>query len=608
MDEIISAAMSKEKTNKLGPPPRWLHCPRKGQLIVDKFVPFKTPLDDKYNDDVPEACRFNLDMLLASLKGAKIKLGLVVDLTNTSRFYDSKKVEEKEIRYVKMQCRGHGETPSKDQTDQFIYLCKRFINQKPLEAIGVHCTHGFNRTGFLIVSYLVEILDWSVDAAVQAYAAARPPGIYKQDYLQELFYRYGEIDDTPTAPPLPDWCNESEDGLDDDGNLIGEDLAADGSAPDGSRKRFKREIIKKNAKFVDGVTGVKQVLDQPRLGQLQRKVQEMCGWKSSGFPGSQPVSMDINNIEFLKKKPYKCSWKADGTRFMMLIDGPNNVYMLDRDNTVFHIPGLQFPRRKDLDAHLVNTLVDGEMILDTVNSASMPRFLVYDIVIFEGMEVGKTDFNRRLLCIEKEIVGARNLKAQHGQLDKTKEPFSVRMKPFWDVVTARKILDGDFASQVSHEVDGLVFQPVPDAYKPGRCSDVLKWKPPELNSVDFKLVIAVTGGIGLLNTKKALLYVTGLDTPFGEMKYTKDLKDLDKKIIECCFDPTINSWKFMRQRTDKSFPNHFSTAKAVCDSIRFPVTKELLFRVTEVERWMPPVKPASNNMPPPAARPPPRKQ
>jgi hypothetical protein len=35
---------------------------------------------------------------------------------------------------------------------------------------------------------------------------------------------------------------------------------------------------------------------------------------SSGFPGSQPVSMDINNLDFLRRKEYKVSWKADGTR------------------------------------------------------------------------------------------------------------------------------------------------------------------------------------------------------------------------------------------------------------------------------------------------------
>ena len=34
----------------------------------------------------------------------------------------------------------------------------------------------------------------------------RPPGIYKDDYLLELFTRYGDKQDTPPAPVLPDWC------------------------------------------------------------------------------------------------------------------------------------------------------------------------------------------------------------------------------------------------------------------------------------------------------------------------------------------------------------------------------------------------------------------
>ncbi|XP_052763075.1 mRNA-capping enzyme-like [Mya arenaria] len=589
--------MGKNKRSDLGPPPRWLHCPRKGQIIVDIFVPFKTPLDGRYDDDVPEECRFNVSMLFDSLKMYKKKLGLVVDLTNTTRFYDKLEVEKRDCRYVKMQCRGHGETPSKEQTQAFIELVARFHSQKPLEMIGIHCTHGFNRTGFLIVAYIVEQLSWSVDAAVQLYAQARSPGIYKQDYLQELFHRYGDVDDTPAAPILPEWCNESEEGVDDDGNAIEED----GTDQAGARKRFKKEVVKKNAKFVDGVTGVKQVGDQPRLGSIQQKVQDMCDWKGSGFPGSQPISLDVKNIDYLRKKPYKCSWKADGTRFMMLIDGEHQVFMLDRDNTVFHVPNLMFPRRKDLNGHTTNTLLDGEMIVDTVNGQNVPRFLIYDIIKFEGKEVGKTDFNTRILCIEKEIIGPRHAKMSAGKLDKAREPFSVRIKPFWDIVTARKLLDGAFASQVSHEVDGLIFQPVPDPYHPGRCKETLKWKPPELNSVDFKMVIKMdAGGEGMLASKRALLYVTGLEQPFSEMKYTKDLKELDKKIIECCFDPTTNAWKYMRVRTDKSFPNHYTTAVAVCDSIKYPVTKEMLFRVVEVERWMPP---AREMMPPPVGRP-----
>ena len=40
-------------------PPRWLHCPRKGSLVASKFLPMKTPLDSKYDKDVPEECRYS---------------------------------------------------------------------------------------------------------------------------------------------------------------------------------------------------------------------------------------------------------------------------------------------------------------------------------------------------------------------------------------------------------------------------------------------------------------------------------------------------------------------------------------------------------------------
>ena len=44
---------------------------------------------------------------------------------------------------------------------------------------------------------------------------------------------------------------------------------------------------------------------------------------------------------------------------------------------------------------------------------------------------------------------------------------------------------------MSHEVDGLIFQPAgkEDVYVAGRCTEMLKWKPATLNSVDFKLQV-----------------------------------------------------------------------------------------------------------------------
>ncbi|XP_058516878.1 mRNA-capping enzyme isoform X2 [Ochotona princeps] len=552
-------------------PPRWLNCPRRGQPVAGRFLPLKTMLGPRYDSQVAEENRFHPSMLSNYLKSLKVKMSLLVDLTNTSRFYDRNDIEKEGITYIKLQCKGHGECPTTEVTNTFIRLCERFNDRTPPELIGVHCTHGFNRTGFLICAFLVEKMDWSIEAAVATFAQARPPGIYKGDYLKELFRRYGDIEEAPPPPLLPDWCFEDDE--DEDEEEDGKKESEPGSSASFGKRR--KERLKLGAIFLEGITvkGVTQVTTQPKLGEVQQKCHQFCGWEGSGFPGAQPVSMDKQNIKLLEQKPYKVSWKADGTRYMMLIDGTNEVFMIDRDNSVFHVSNLEFPFRKDLRIHLSNTLLDGEMIIDRVNGQAVPRYLIYDIIKFNAQPVGDCDFNIRLQCIEREIINPRHEKMKTGLIDKTQEPFGVRNKPFFDIHTSRKLLEGNFAKAVSHEMDGLIFQPI--GYKPGRCDDILKWKPPSLNSVDFRLKITRMGGEGLLPQNVGLLYVGGYERPFAQIKVTKELKQYDNKIIECKFEN--NSWVFMRQRTDKSFPNAYNTAMAVCNSISNPVTKEMLF-------------------------------
>uniref|UniRef100_T1ITR8 mRNA-capping enzyme n=1 Tax=Strigamia maritima TaxID=126957 RepID=T1ITR8_STRMM len=574
--------MSKNDGKNTKIPPRWLHCPRKAQRLVgEKFLPFKTPLNSEYDDQIPAACLFRPSMMVSLMHSYKAKLGLWIDLTNTNRFYDKNEIESQGISYLKLQCRGHNECPSVDQTRQFVNICSNFISKRPLELIGIHCTHGFNRTGFLIVAYLVENQSWSVDAAVSEFAQARPPGIYKEDYLRELFTRYGDPSEVPALPALPDWCNEFDDSVDDDGHAVSNNEV---ESEDKGRRRGK-EFNKKNPTFMQGVTGISPITTQPKLLQIQRKCQDMCEWKSTGFPGLQPVSMDIDNLAFLQKKHYKVSWKADGTRYMMLIDGENEVYFLDRDNCVFQVSNLRFPRRKFPEEHIFGTLVDGEMVIDRVEGKALCNYLVYDIIKFESQEVGKADFDRRMLCIKKELVEPRQLAKQTGLIDKNAEPFSVRMKEFWDVTFARNLLGEKFTKQLGHDVDGLVYQPTLMPYTGGPNKEVLKWKPPSLNSVDFKLVLRKEERPGMLPELKGLLYVGNLNTPFAEIKVTKELKSLDKKIIEC--KVVNNEWKFMRERTDKSFPNSYNTAISVCNSIRMPITKERLLEFIDHCRWQP---------------------
>ena len=69
------------------------------------------------------------------------------------------------------------------------------------------------RTGYEVEWKIVETdvrnssIVFSIDAAIALFATARTVGIYKQDYLDALWRKFG--DGTPekiSAPPRPNWC------------------------------------------------------------------------------------------------------------------------------------------------------------------------------------------------------------------------------------------------------------------------------------------------------------------------------------------------------------------------------------------------------------------
>lgn len=201
--------------------------------------------------------------------------------------------------------------------------------------------------------------------------------------------------------------DEDDDVVGEDGENADEDDESSESTSTGAPKlkRRKRPMNLKGT-FMEGIPGVNVVSEKEKANQLQDKLLELCRFKSDGFPGLQPVSMDLKNMHLLRTLPYRVSWKADGTRYMMLIMGEGEVYFFDRDNSCFKVDGLRFLHSQDNRRHLTNTVLDGEMVMDKEGSKSIPRFLVYDIVHFEGFNLAKDPFYpNRFCCIRKEIIG-----------------------------------------------------------------------------------------------------------------------------------------------------------------------------------------------------------
>lgn len=54
------------------------------------------------------------------------------------------------------------------------------------ELIGVHCTHGVNRTGYLICRYLVQQLGWETQDSLKAFGEARGYPVERDIYLAAL--------------------------------------------------------------------------------------------------------------------------------------------------------------------------------------------------------------------------------------------------------------------------------------------------------------------------------------------------------------------------------------------------------------------------------------
>ncbi|VDP72318.1 unnamed protein product [Schistosoma curassoni] len=245
------------------------------------------------------------------------------------------------------------------------------------------------------------------------------------------------------------------------------------------------------------------------------------------FKGSQPVSITQRNIAALVNSDYCVTYKADGTRYLMLIMGPGRVYLIDRGNFVYkpnvlHFPTVSWVRENekrgpnsgrpdflnDPDGHLFNTLLDGELVLchdhskppniSTSEISGTPRFLIYDIITLNNKPVGRSAFFERYSTIDKQVIWPRNTGGHLGLVDFSTQSFSVRRKAFRALQDTEELLKPAFLQSLDHSTDGLIFQPCgpEDFYVLGTCPQTLKWKPPSLNTIDFKCKVEYQRKVG----------------------------------------------------------------------------------------------------------------
>ncbi|XP_010495036.1 PREDICTED: mRNA-capping enzyme-like [Camelina sativa] len=470
-------------------PQGWLDCPGFG-LEIGCIIPSKVPLSESYNEHVPPGKRYSFKQVVRNQRINGRKLGLVIDLTNTTRYYPTLELKKDGIKHVKIACRGRDAVPDNVSVNNF-------VNE-------------------VLVSSVQDDDDDGEDGEA-------PPGT-----VQEIDQEYVKMSND---------------------DILGDEI------PDCQADAYRQFCYK-------------------MLYTEEEELKKIIGKKGfTQFPGSHPVSLDRESLQFLRQRYYYATWKADGTRYMMLltIDG---CYLIDRSFN-FRRVQMRFPRKHSSEGisdkvhHY--TLLDGEMVIDNPKGdqegQARRRYLVYDLAALNGESVVKRTFCERWNMLMKEVIaprdGERGISRNCYRYDL--EPFGVRMKGFWLLSTVEKLLKVTIPS-LSHESDGLIFQRRDDPYVPRTHEGLLKWKYAEMNSLDFLFEMDETDGRRMLflheKGKKKLME-----------GYSVEFRDDDSnpatysgKILECRWDSENQVWVYMRIRMDKPTPNDIETARKVIKS------------------------------------------
>jgi len=407
------------------------------------------------------------------------------------------------------------------------------------------------------------------------------------------------------------------------------------------------------------------------------------------FIGPQPVSMNLKCLDPENPdtilKSYVVTEKADGIRGELIIDNTGMGYIITQKLDVIHT-GLKFGKYK-------NCILDGEYITTDKNGNSIRLYMCFDIYHFEMMGDSTIPNNiytypwsstKNNMCRSEAIAFfKKNMEYEPIELNKIKDGvyyhkwskeknkidmddcIRIGFKNYYDgpkvlkkdkkdpnkyinqnsmLKVNKKLLDIINKDGYEYSTDGLIFLPM---YKPVKSYNDIpvsnisgtweinyKWKPPEENTIDFKVryvkeivndkkvdkLTSYTHKRKTYQCKQFRLFVAYNEAEDEDRDYTWEILDdsgrrrreivfsppnesdsihlcnipLQKDKIMCIKDkseiidggiyemrydktkPIGSQWVPLRERTDKTKPQYFQVANNIWDTIMNPVTENII--------------------------------
>lgn len=301
------------------------------------------------------------------------------------------------------------------------------------------------------------------------------------------------------------------------------------------------------------------------------------------FPGMQPVSMTLMNVQMLMTDDYVVAFKADGIRvFMTLLPNDRNVYLTGRDMKTYRLRSVNrnLLFKKGFSHRLLYQL-DGELVCYRCTGSSNNicfMYIPHDILTYRGQCVEPLAFHYRRNCIDALI---REDELCNDSNKPSASNFVIFKKSFLNLDYLQCMNSGGALPS-----DGFIFQSLSTPYVRGTCSMLLKWKPPQQNSIDFRLYVQRTDTPGIIRFSYTCAEGTEVHSEFVNVK-NADMEQrclsLNGKIIEFIKQADGRClWYGIRRRDDKLQPNSIATYNRVLQSISDSVSwQELLLYCTK---------------------------
>lgn len=268
------------------------------------------------------------------------------------------------------------------------------------------------------------------------------------------------------------------------------------------------------------------------------------------FPGSHPVSFTRDH--FSGFSDYLVCEKSDGVRYLLFLPEIPNIrgvndcqgFLIDRKNTFWRIT-VSVPANV-LKGH---SLFDVELVLDYGTDR---RILVFDTLFVCGVCFMHNNYFERLQAAWYNLI----YPVRESKI-KSKRAIEIYLKDFFRPGQI-DFLWNQVCPGLPHKCDGLIFTAVGGDYLIGTNQYIVKWKPNELNTLDFYVKKTNRGVFELctLNGKN--------HEKFAETEENSDIPE--GSIVECFLE--ADKWKVYKIRSDKLTENTTETANRVLKSIK----------------------------------------